>query len=314
MRLQSTDTLMQHYANEVSEAGLKENVTILASDFMEGRETGKRGQRMAASFIRAHFNDNKLLPPVAGDYLQPLELYRVGAGETYVQAGKSRFENYQNIAYFGMEDSGGEVTTSIVFVGYGEDGVYQQVDVRDKAVLLLSRSSWVAGSKEVTLARERGAKAVFVCNTQTEQEFARVLAQGKRFVERGRLTLEKPNASEHVRPGVFVVSPHAAGEFMGSSLNSLKNAAEKKLLRKIKPATITYKTSIEISPVPTENVLGLVEGSDKKNEILLVTAHYDHVGIKQDGTGDVIHNGADDDGSGTVAVMELARVFCKGAS
>src|SRR5690349_7443528 len=76
-RLQAQDTLMQHYAREISEAVLKENLTILASDFMDGRETGKRGQRMAASFIRAHFSDNKLLAPVAGDYLQPLEFYSV---------------------------------------------------------------------------------------------------------------------------------------------------------------------------------------------------------------------------------------------
>ncbi|MEJ1241218.1 M28 family peptidase [Chryseolinea sp. T2] len=311
LRLQAQDTLMQHYAKEISEAGLKENLTILASDFMEGRETGKRGQRMAASFIRAHFSDNNLLAPVAGDYLQPLELYRVTAGETYVQAGKTRLENYKDVAFFGMEDSGGEMNMPILFVGYGEESVYQQLDVRDKAVLLLSKNTWVGGSKEVMLARDRGAKAVFVCNTETEAEFTRVLAQGKRYVERGRLSLEKPNTSEHVRPGTFVVSPHAAGVIMGTTLSGLKSAAEKKSLKKIKSASIQFRTSIEVASVPTENVLGLVEGTDKKNEILLVTAHYDHVGIKQDGTGDVIHNGADDDGSGTVAVMELARVFAK---
>ena len=311
LRLQAQDTLRQHYGNQISESILKENLTILASDFMEGRETGKRGQRMAASFIRAHFSDNKLLAPVAGDYLQPLELYRVGAGETYVQTAKARLQNFQDIAYFGMQDSGGEVNLPVVFVGYGEESIYQQVDVRNKAVLLLSKSTWVSGTKEVTLARERGAKEVFVCNTETDQEFAKVLAQGKKFLERGRLSLEKPNAAEHVRPGVFVVSPHAAEELMGSSLGNLKTLAGKKSLKKVKPATITYKTTIEVSTVPTENVLGLVEGTDKKNEILLVTAHYDHVGMKSEGTGDLIHNGADDDGSGTVAVMELARVFAK---
>ena len=55
----------------------------------------------------------------------------------------------------------------------------------------------------------------------------------------------------------------------------------------------------------TENVLGLVEGTDKKDEIIIITAHYDHEGIK----GDQVYNGADDDGSGTSAVMELAEAF-----
>ena len=55
----------------------------------------------------------------------------------------------------------------------------------------------------------------------------------------------------------------------------------------------------------TENVLGLVEGSDKRNEVIIITAHYDHVGR----TGNLIYNGADDDGSGTASVMELAQAF-----
>jgi hypothetical protein len=310
-RLQAQDTLITHYAGEISETLLRENLTVLASDFMEGRETGKRGQRMAASYIRAHFSDNKLFPPVGGDYLQPLELYSLTAGDSYVQAGKVKYDNAKDIFHFGMEDSGGEVSTSLVFVGYGEESVYQQIDVRDKAVMLLSKNSWIGGTKEVTLARERGARMVFVCNTDKQQDFDRVVTKGQIVSEQSRLSLETPKVSEHQRPGVFVVSPSAAAAIMAVPMGKLKDASEKKSLKKIKPVAIQYRTSIEINAVPTENVLGLVEGSDKKNEILLVTAHYDHVGIKRGGTGDIIHNGADDDGSGTVAVMELARVFAK---
>lgn len=102
----------------------------------------------------------------------------------------------------------------------------------------------------------------------------------------------------------------------------------------MKTVSIRYRTIVEVTSVPTENVLGLVEGSDKKNEVLVISAHYDHVGMKPEGPGskapdaaepgksngagtsattleDRIFNGADDDGSGTVAVMELARVFAK---
>ena len=310
-RLQAQDTLITHYGKEISEVVLRENLTVIASDFMEGRETGKRGQRMAASFIRSHFSDHKLLAPVAGDYLQPLELYRIVAGDNYVQAGNVKYQDTRDISFVGMDDTGGEVSTSLVFVGYGEESAYQQVDVRDKAVLLFSKNSWAGGSKEVTLARERGAKMVFVCNSETQQEFDKIVAQGKRFSEKGRLSLEKPDLSQHKRPGLFVVSPQATAALMNTDMVKLRTAIDKKSLKKIKPVAIRYKTTAEIGTVPTENVLGLVEGTDKKNEILLVTAHYDHVGIKADGTGDVINNGADDDGSGTVAVMELARVFAK---
>jgi Zn-dependent M28 family amino/carboxypeptidase len=59
--------------------------------------------------------------------------------------------------------------------------------------------------------------------------------------------------------------------------------------------------------VSSENVLGFLEGSDKKKEVLVITAHYDHIGKR----GDKIYNGADDDGSGTVTVLELAEAFAK---
>ncbi|MDQ2656168.1 MAG: M28 family peptidase, partial [Bacteroidota bacterium] len=61
--------------------------------------------------------------------------------------------------------------------------------------------------------------------------------------------------------------------------------------------------------VETENVLGFLEGTDKKEEVLVVTSHYDHIGKKRWGEGDLINNGADDDGSGTVAVMQMATAF-----
>ena len=309
--LKAQDTLITHYGNSISEAILRENLTILASDFMEGRETGKRGQRMAASYIRAHFSDNKLLPPVNGDYFQPLEVYRLAIGEIYVNAGDRQYKNHRDFSYAGWDDRGGEVATTLVFAGNGDEGAFAQVDVRDKAVLLFSKASVLATASEVTLARERGAKAVFVCNPDAAGDFEKVLAQGKRMTTRSRLTLEKPDVSKAQKPGVFIVSPAMAASLVGSPMDKLKAAAVKKSLKKIKPVAIRYRTAIDAIPVPTENVLGLVEGTDKKNEILVITAHYDHIGIKADGTGDVINNGADDDGSGTVAVMELARVFAQ---
>jgi Zn-dependent M28 family amino/carboxypeptidase len=61
--------------------------------------------------------------------------------------------------------------------------------------------------------------------------------------------------------------------------------------------------------VSSENVLAYVEGSDKKNEVVVISAHFDHLDVRTQGAGDRIFNGADDNGSGTVALMELARVY-----
>ena len=71
------------------------------------------------------------------------------------------------------------------------------------------------------------------------------------------------------------------------------------------PVKGSFSTSINEELLQGENVLGYLEGSDLKDELLVITAHYDHIGI-HDG---VVHNGADDDGSGTVAILELAEAF-----
>jgi len=308
------DPVAKSYGDKISAVELREYLSILASDAMEGRETGKRGQKMAAAFIRAHFEDLQLTKPVANDYLQPLEVYKLTPGETYVKTSKATYVNFKDIAYYGTDNSNGEVSLPLTFIGNGSEADLSQLDVNGKAVLLLAQSPWLAGNKEVALAREKGARMVFVCNTQTQDEFDKLGHQIKLMTNKGGLSLTKPDVSEFRRPGLYVVSPLIVEDLIGVSLQKLKAAADdpkKKSVKKIKPGSIKYKSSTEVKTINTENVLGLVEGTDKKNEIVAVTAHYDHVGVKPFGTGDLIHNGADDDGSGTVAVMEMAKVFAQ---
>lgn len=301
------------FADKITEADLKDYLSILASDAMEGRETGKRGQKMAAAFIAAHFHELGLTPPVNGDYYQKLKVYTTLPGETYLQTGTARHLNFTTVAYFGTDSTTGEISLPLVFAGYGTDGDLGQVDVNGKAALILMKSQWLAGNKEVALLREKGAKMVIVCNTETKGDFEGLSNHIKGMAGRNGLSLEKPDMSDYQKPGFFVVSPAVLEELIGLPLQKLKSTAaldpKKRALKKIKPSSIKYKTTVEIKAIDTENVLGFMEGTDKKDEVVLLTAHYDHVGVKTSGTGDLIHNGADDDGSGTVAVMEMAKIF-----
>ena len=79
----------------------------------------------------------------------------------------------------------------------------------------------------------------------------------------------------------------------------------------LKKFSLSMDTNIEVSNPSAENVAGFLEGTDKKDELLIITAHYDHIGVNQDGR---INNGADDDASGTTAVLELAEAFTKAAA
>jgi Zn-dependent M28 family amino/carboxypeptidase len=102
-----------------------------------------------------------------------------------------------------------------------------------------------------------------------------------------------------------------AEKILNTPFSSLITTAKSSAaIAKVKPGKINFKVVMKTSILESENVLGYLEGTDKKDELVIITAHYDHVGIGE-GEGDVIYNGADDDGSGTVAVMELAEAFAE---
>jgi hypothetical protein len=307
------DPVAERYGKQMSVALLKENLSILASDALEGRETGTRGQKMAAAFIAAHFQELGLVAPVNGSYYQPLTLYSSTLGEAYLKGGGQTFENNSGILYYGSADLASEVSIPLVFVGHATEADFNQVAVKDKAVLLLSKETRLTGNKAIALAREKGASMVLVCNTETAADFEAFSNQVRNFFSGGRLSLEKPKPSAN--QGIFLVSPLVVEKIMGTTLDKLKKAAsesaEKGSLKKIKPTSVQYKITQGVKTTQSENILGYLEGTDKKDELIVITAHYDHIGKRKSGEGDLINNGADDDGSGTVAVMELARVFAQ---
>jgi hypothetical protein len=128
---------IKKYAAIIDQEQLKDNLTIIASDALEGRYTGTRGQKMAAAFIASHFKEIGLEGPVNGGYMQPIKLTSVKMGDAYLVAGGSKYENFSDFFYSGDEDTGGEVKTEIVFVGKGSDEDFAQVDVKDKSVMFL---------------------------------------------------------------------------------------------------------------------------------------------------------------------------------
>ena len=306
-------TVEQNYAKLITPADLKQNLSILASDALEGRETGKRGQKMAAAFISYHFQDIGLKPPVNGSYYQPFQLYQSIPGDTYAEVEGMRFANFEDVVYFGNGDSQGELTLPVIFAGNGKAVDYDQLDVSGKAVLVMPGDGGDYRSM-VSLARERKARMVFVLNTRTMDEFRDQASRFRRYLSDGRLSLNRPDTPDQNK-GYFFVAPAVAERMFHIKTEKLASYAagdaQKKLLRKVAPGKISYKISVETKVIQTENVLGYLEGTDKKDELIVVTAHYDHIGKADHGDGDLVNNGADDDGSGTVTVMQLAKVFAQ---
>jgi hypothetical protein len=311
-RLQAQDPVAKKYGDLITPSDLKENLSILASDALEGRETGKRGQKMAAAFIKAHFEELGLTGPVDGSsYYQAVELYTSIPGDIYIKAGQQKFTNFEDVVFYGNGDSGGEVSLPLVFAGKGRKEDFDQLgSVEKKAVVILVESE-ENFRDPMSIARERKAGMVLLWNNNAEA-FKDLVNQFKGYLGGGALSLKKPEANS-ASSGIFFISTAAATKALNQPAEKLLKAAseetKKGALKKIKPTTLTYKTAMDVKVLKTDNVLGYLEGTDKKDELVVVTAHYDHIGKRSSGEGDLINNGADDDGSGTVSVLQLAKAF-----
>ncbi|PHR70046.1 MAG: arginyl aminopeptidase [Lutibacter sp.] len=301
------------YAETITVEDMKEDLTILASDALEGRETGKRGQKMAAAYIRAHFEELALEAPVSlGDrksYYQDVNLKSSKAGDIFLKIGETTLVNVKDFLYYGDAMNTDEISTEVVFVGSGSEKEFENVDIEGKSVLAIN-SDRRERRKILERAKDKGAEMTFIVRFNNDEEFTSFIKRYGSYFSRSSLELDiedEVNAEE----GAFYISPSTAGEIFEKPFENLTtaikdfNKGKQKALKKIKSKKVDYKISFVSKKIISENVLGYLEGSDLKDELLVITAHYDHLGM-HDGK---IYNGADDDGSGTVALMDIAEAF-----
>ena len=301
---------MMKYAETITVEDLREDLTILASDALEGRETGKRGQKMAAAYIRAHFEELGLegIAENGGGYYQNVPLSSSKPGDIYVKFGNQKLSNLKDFLYYGKGYSTDETSTHIVFAGSGTEKDFEGLNIEGKAVLIHTTDRPTRQSA-LKYVQENGGKMLFVVYAKDEAGFDTYFNKFKRFFDRSKIGIDKGEIEEEA--SIIFVSPSIAASMFNVSFEKMKQAIEdfnsgkKNALKKIKKKKISYKIGFDTKKIISENVLGFLEGSDLKDELLVLTAHYDHEGIKNG----EIYNGADDDGSGTVAVMDIAEAF-----
>jgi hypothetical protein len=302
------DSTAVEYARTITESDLKNYLSILASDVLEGRETGSRGQKMAAAFIREHFKDNKLKPLVKqnGDslYFQEFPLYRVFNKEIYLKSQHTMLSQGQEVFYYGNASLQQPKRMELQFVGDGDEQDYRGLEVKEKVVAFFSRS-FEDIRKKRKIALDHEAKAVVVINTDTRSEF-------QTFLDRqpsGSHSIAK-EPHQHGDNILFFTNTESLANLLGKETKKITDSYNKKSAgRKNRYRKLNTDIEVKIEKVSerfeTENVLGFIEGNKRKQELVVITAHYDHIGTD----GEQIYNGADDDGSGTAAVMEMAQAF-----
>lgn len=321
-----TDIPLQ-YAQTITEKGLKKQLTVVASAEMEGRETGTEGQRKAAAYIESQFKEIGLKPPASlNGYQQFYPLFKDTLVPKSLKIGKIKMEYGKDyILQPGSEEKNKISAKEIVFAGYGIEEKnyddYEGKNVKEKIVLIIAgepqvdgkylvsgtnkRSSWsYSTTRKAALAQEKGASAVLLVNPSWDSIPSRIAESSK------KTNLYFPHLNEKERVAVITILPSFMKNISGENdatkvLETVKAKGALNTInidKKIKTKLAFKKTSITVE---ASNVIGYIEGTDKKDEYVFLTAHYDHLGKR----GDVIYYGADDDGSGTVSVIEMAQAF-----
>lgn len=325
------DTTAIRYSKIISANDLKTHLTILASDEYEGRETGQKGQKMAAEYISNQFKGFGIPPYKDNTYYQTYPLNMILPVPADVMVNEKKFTGNKDFYNFPGMSEQTIMTSSVLFLGYGIEGEnyndYKGVNIKDKVVMILmgepygldgksiitkteKPSVWTTyGRAKTEKAKEKGAAAILV----VVDDVAKGIADNKHRLESAALKLDLPKKES---PIIFI-SKEMANAILSEGPARGKKISIEECIEKVsksgKPLKIKAKSNLvidvknNVKKIEAENVLGYVEGTDLKEELIIITAHYDHLGKD----GDVVYNGADDDGSGTVAVIQLAQAFAK---
>jgi Zn-dependent M28 family amino/carboxypeptidase len=326
------------------------HIKTLSSDEFEGRGPGTKGEELSVKYITEQFQRMGLKPgnpdgtfvqkvPLAGFTSAPDVTLKVGGKEMHLESLKDyvavsrRYEEQVNV-----DDS------DIVFVGYGVSAPeygwddYKGLDVHGKTIVMLINDPAVPDPSDSTKldpntfkgdamtyygrwtykyeeASRRGAAAAIIVHETGPAGYPFEVVSGSWGRENFDIVSPDKNAS---RVGVesWITLDRAKELFAasGQDFDALKKAATTK---EFKPVALNAKATMHIKntlrTIDSQNVVAKLEGSDAalKNEYVVYTAHWDHLGKDDKATGDGIYNGAIDNASGVASILEIAEAFTK---
>lgn len=314
---------------------IRDYLTFISSDEMEGRDTPSRGLDITAKFLAMNLTRWGFKP--AGDngtFFQKIDLRRERSDATH-----SRVEVNGRLLSPGTDyipvSGAGSVSGQLVFANNGwflkskEMDAYKGIDAKGKiAVIFGSPTPFLRGIQRSEYGKQGEdymnpvdyARKVGVIGLIYVADYSYVAAwerNRQRSLDRGSIGVAKfQTQTQPNQLPAIVITPEVA-----NSILSGERGANTIFSNPTLPAPFALNTAKSISlnlsskseTIPTQNVVAVWEGSDPvlKDEYIAVGAHYDHVGICAPGAADPICNGADDDGSGTTAILSIAEALAK---
>lgn len=311
---QKKDKHAQKAAATICVDDMKKHLYIIAGEEMEGRNTPSAGLEKAGDYIEAQFKSFGLTPGNNGSYRQLYNLYKDSMIGAVVNINGNIMELNKDFQPQANNYAAEMRFSEAVFAGYGiydqdtrDD--YKDLNVAGKLVIIADgapsdykTSSFGFGSPsssfgKMNTALSKGAAAILIITNNFPRSTMNL---------NSNWSMNSFKATQ--MPFTFSISESVASKIMGDD--------GKNIFTKLKDGSLeskTYTVEIELGfskqtqTTTASNVIGVVEGSDLKDEYVFITSHFDHLGKR----GDVIYYGADDDGSGTTGVIEMAEAFAK---
>ncbi len=327
----------------IQESALRAHIRFLASDLLEGRGPGTRGDELAQLYIATQLQSFGLEPMGSnGSWLQPVPLVGTTSKAPDVLSINSG-DKKLDLKYFSdyIAVTGKPVQSvnladrEIVFVGYGIQAPeydwddFKDVNLEGKILLMMNNDpstdpNLFAGKKRLyygrwdykyeSAARQKAAGAIIIHTTESAGYPFQVIQTswtGEEFELR-----DGAGPRLDMRGWVTNDAAKRIAENAGLDLDKLRAMAER---RDFKPVTLNSKVSIDLAAavrnIDSANVLGLLQGSDPKlkDDYVVFMAHHDHLGLaaSRNEKGDMIYNGAIDNASGVATMLSIAQTFAR---
>ena len=302
------DKILMDASNSIKIDELKEKLYKYSSDEFEGRATPSKGQELAVEYLVNHYK-NLGIPSVKDDsYLQAVPLQLEIKPDISLRISDQKFLYYQDYISYDNGPDKNYNSVETIFAGYGIDDEnysdYSNLDVKGKIVVALGgepldenenyfingkdKSKWSNSREEISLkrstAKNNGALALILVDDYLYRRYKSRFEYSDSG--RGEKRMALGNDEENNFQVLLFSEKH-------------KNFLSKDGLN----LNMSFKKNVE--SFTADNVAAIIKGSEFPNEYVILTAHLDHV-IPRNGE---IYNGADDNGSGTVAMLEIAESF-----
>jgi len=306
--------------NTASIANIKHNMQVLTSDSLAGRGTGQIGQQKAAEYIISQFKQSGLTPVSGNDFSQYFELKRKHVNEAKVASNNTVLMAPWHFHFVSGYNHADTIIGRFVFAGFGTPNELSKLDLTDAIIAFIANSPEQAYMTILKAREKYNLRNFFVLFEQSNYKVEKAWKQehrlskymlpddfNKALSEQMKNAWAKPTDSVNIAycftdvlDGIFGFSDAELSQKANLSFNSSTDLISGITTPK---ATLIFNFYDKEETTQVRNIAGMIYGKNR-NQTVIVSAHYDHLGIQE---GDVFF-GADDNGSGSTALLELAKL------